>query len=344
MVAALGVACVPHDPPKETARVDVPSAGMPGPAAMRGAAAARENAACERCHEDVARSWRGSLHQRATIEPAYQRALAIEPLPFCRGCHSPEGTPDRDPDPEIAHLGVGCVTCHVVEGAILAGPARATRGPTAPHPTVRDPRFATAAACSSCHEFAFPGAPGLHADELMQSTVREHARSSASDASCASCHMPLDEAGRRSHAFRASRAPEILRAALRADAVRTSATSVSVTLRAVGVGHAYPTGDLFRRLEVRAEAYGPDNMVLASARRYLTRHFELRPGALAKRLVRDDRLRDAPVVIDLDLGADAADKPVAWRVGYQRVAHPDGISQDGALLEDDVELARGDLP
>jgi hypothetical protein len=77
------------------------------------------------------------------------------------------------------------------------------------------------------------------------------------------------------------------------------------------------------------------------ARRYLTRHFEIRKGGHGKQLVKDDRLRDGTTTVDIDLGQAAVGFPVAWRVGYQRVAHPEGVSQEGAVLEADIELARG---
>jgi len=51
---------------------------------------------------------------------------------------------------------------------------------------------------------------------------------------------------------------------------RTRSTRVEISLVPTGVGHAFPTGDLFRRLEVAVEAVGPDNMVFGKAERFLT--------------------------------------------------------------------------
>lgn len=317
-----------------------PLVSMPLPGRARGEAAVQLNRTCERCHEAEAAEWRGSLHQRAHVEPAYQRSFAIEPLPFCRGCHAPEGPEAEEPTQAVGELGVGCVTCHVVEGGILAVP-RETPHPAVPqaHEVVRDARFGTSDACASCHEFAFPGSSGARRDELMQSTVTEHRESAARDVSCASCHMPL-AAGRRSHGFAASRDVAILRAAIRADVERVSASVVRVTIAPVGVGHALPTGDLFRRLEISVEAFGDDNIVIDSARRYLTRHFEHKKGGAGKRLVLDDRLASERT-FEIELGPEAAGYPIAWRVGYQRVAHPQGAAHEDAVLEDDIELVSG---
>ncbi|HLM73863.1 MAG TPA: multiheme c-type cytochrome [Polyangiaceae bacterium] len=335
-----------------------PLGPMPGPRRRRGEAAVAQNAACEGCHEDVAREWRGSLHQRSNIEPAYQRAFAIEPMRFCQGCHAPESDVDSDPTPDVSALGVGCVTCHVTSEGILAAPRAAStetevapaRGST-PHAVVRDPRFSSGAACASCHEFPFPDAGVRGSIELMQSTHTEHARSPFAETSCAGCHMPAVSAGggraRRSHAFAASRDPAILRNSVRVEAQRTGPTTVRITLTPQGVGHALPTGDLFRRIEVLAEALGPDNLVKGRAARYLTRRFRVErrsPGVALRILERDERLGlngDASTVVDLDAGELAAGAPIAWSVTYQRVEHPRSVGEDDALIEGEIPLAHG---
>lgn len=332
---------------------------MPGPRRGRGQAAVAQNAACEGCHEDAAREWRGSLHQRSNIEPAYQRAFAIEPMRFCQGCHAPESDLDADPTPEVSALGVGCVTCHVTPEGILA----ATLAPEAdiadiapprappPHPVVREPRFSSGDACSSCHEFPFPDAGVRGSIELMQSTHAEHARSPFADTSCAACHMPAGRDGggraRRSHAFAASRDPAVLRGSVRVEAQRTGPTAVRITLTPQGVGHALPTGDLFRRIEVLAEAVGPDNLVKGRAARYLARRFRVEhrsPGVALRILERDDRvgLRGGePTIVDLNAGELAAGAPIAWSVTYQRVEHPRSVGEDDAVIEGEVLIAQG---
>lgn len=328
-------------PARPTARAE--GVEMPRPARARRAAAVEENAACEGCHREIAEEWRASLHHRADVEPAYRRAFAIEPMPFCRGCHAPEAEPSQPESEAEAALGVGCVTCHVTSAAqILAAPASGPARP-APHAVVRDARFASAAACAACHEFAFPTARGRAPAELMQSTVTEHRASPASARACASCHMPRGASGRKSHAFLASRDPETLRRALDVRAARTSATTVRLTLTPRDPGHALPTGDLFRRLEISAEAAGPDEMSLGAAVRYLARHWELRPRKAGRALVRDDRVGERAVEIDLDVGPPAVGREIVWRVAYQRVAHPNGIDARDAEIDGEVTLAGGRL-
>ncbi len=323
---------------------------MPTPARARGAQAVAANAACEGCHPDVAREWRGSLHQRAQVEATYQRAFAIEPLPFCQSCHAPEADPEGAVSPAVADLGVGCVTCHDTGGGVLS--ARVGGGPVAaPHPVARDARFAGGGACEGCHEFRFPGAapvPGGPAGDFMQTTMREHAGSARAGTRCAECHLPrVGAPGRehRSHAFGASRDAETVRRAVAVSVTRPAPRRLRIELRPAWLGHAFPTGDLFRRLEVSAEAVGPDAMVLDGQTRYLTRHFDVTghtPGR--RRLLADDWVGVAGAeasVVELTLGEAAEGRPIAWRVAYQRVAHPRSVDERDAEIDGEIEIARG---
>ncbi|MFO0757794.1 MAG: multiheme c-type cytochrome [Byssovorax sp.] len=330
-----------------------PHAAMPGPAPdpSRGGTArpradiAAQNDACERCHAAIAAEWRSSLHRGAHTDPIYQRALAIEPLAFCRGCHAPEADPSADPPEALGALGVGCVSCHLAGNNVLAASTSSPRGP-APHPVLRDPRFGGPEACAGCHEFAFPDAALRGRVELMQSTASEHRRSGFASTGCASCHMP-ETGGHRSHAFLGARDPAAMRAAAKVVAERSGPSTVRLTIASAGVGHALPTGDLFRRLEVSVEAEGPDHQVVSEARRYLTRHFQderLPRGGIVRSVKRDDRPLDGPIVVELALGPEAAPFPIGYRLAYQRVEHPRSDRAEDALVEGEIELASGVLP
>jgi hypothetical protein len=347
----IALACCTAPPaaaPSESAGADIaepgaPAIEMPGPARGRREQAAALNAECERCHAPEAREWRASLHREADLVPAYRRAFAIEPMPFCRSCHAPEANPEEPESDAVAAIGVGCVTCHVTGSAVLAAPLRNPASPAlSPHPIVRDARFAGDGACAGCHEFGFPSTPGRETRDKMQWTMTEHARSAAADVPCAGCHMPL-ERGRRSHTFAASRDPAMLARAAHITAERDGPSSVRITLAPAEAGHAFPTGDLFRRIEVLAQIDGPDHMVLGSDVQYLGRHFERRGAGSGRRLVRDDRLFGAPVTVTLSLGPDAAGRPIAYRVAYQRIEHPVGTGDEAAVLEGETVLAQGIL-
>lgn len=328
----------PADAPGETFPEPpvLPAGPRPGPARGRGAAAVRENEGCVGCHAAEARAWSASRHRTAHTNATYQRALALDGGPFCQGCHAPEAPGRAPPDRPTADLGVGCVTCHVVEpGTVLGGPARGASA--APHPVLRPATFAAAGgagACASCHEFRFPSGGGSDDGAFMQTTIREHARSSGAATPCVDCHMPRGADGRRDHGFSNVRDPAWLRAALDASAARLADGALRVTLAQRAPGHAFPTGDLFRRLEIGCgPATGP-----ASARVHLARHW--RPGARGRELARDDRLFDDPVDVDLDCRGASR-----WWVRLQRVLTPgpDDDPRDDRL-DGEVELHGGPLP
>jgi hypothetical protein len=221
----------------------------------------------------------------------------------------------------------------------------------APHAVSRAPAFATASACARCHEFSFPDPERRISPLLMQSTATEHRASPYAGSACADCHMPLVGEGRsrhKSHAFPASRAPALLRAALEISAARPDAGTIEVRLAPAAVGHAFPTGDLFRRVEVLAEAVGPEAQVVAEDARYLARRFgrgEGRDRRPIKVLLSDDRVTaSGTAVVRLALGPLAAGSPVRWRVAYQRVEHPIEGGTDRAVVEGEVVLAEGLLP
>ncbi|MEZ4232833.1 MAG: multiheme c-type cytochrome [Polyangiaceae bacterium] len=321
-----------------------PAVLTPGSNPARGSAAVAKNDTCESCHTEISREWRSSLHRQAFVEPAYQRALQREPLPFCRGCHAPEADAASPPSRELAELGVGCVTCHVVEGRILAG----GKGPAPDaHPVFRALSLTPAGACQSCHEFEFPDRALRERPLLMQSTVSEHAASSMAGTTCASCHMERAADGHLRHDFQSSRDVERLRRAVHVEVARRDGGRVVLTLEARGVGHALPTGDLFRRLEIGAELIGDDYRVLKRDHRYLTRHFRIANlGSFAQRqLVRDDRLLEGqPRRVELELvHPESSSRPIAWWVAYHRVAFPRANKED-AEIEQELLLASGTLP
>ncbi len=325
---------------------------MPHPAPnVRKRDASTLNASCEACHREISDEWRESLHRKAYTEPAFQRALAIEPTPFCRGCHAPEADPRKEPSPEQAALGVGCVTCHVTgrdTDAVLAATHGDTPSASTPHPVVRSTAFASPAACATCHEFSFPRRSSSRLPtELMQSTVTEHARSPFSSSSCASCHMPKIETSsgvHTDHTFYVSRNDALLKASVQAVMSRT-ATGVSMRLRSKGVGHAFPTGDLFRRLTISLEVHGADGQVLWSRELYLAREFESVQdvhGNVYRATRRDDRLSNEQE-IRIPVDEHFRSEPLWWRLTYDRVDHPNTPSGKGAAVSASVILTEGTL-
>lgn len=154
-----------------------------------------------------------------------------------------------------------------------------------------------------------------------------------------------ESAPHRSHVFNASHDVALVRRAVTIEASRTNSTTVRLTLKPAWVGHAFPTGDLFRRIEVHADALGGDYQAVTSATKYLMRHFaQKKHGSGVVRFVeRDDRPLGTPVVVDLDLGAKAANLPIAYRIAYQRVEHPRSERPEDSTVEGEIILAQGTL-
>jgi len=327
---------------------------LPGPSPRGHADAATENARCVTCHSEIGREWKGSLHRVAYEDGSFTRALAHEDTAFCRKCHAPEADASKAAPPDLAAVGVGCITCHVPQGSsakreVLASTAKETSSAKPAHPVTRSTAFTTSAACASCHDFDFPDGNARVRPEPMQLTVKEHEKLGPKNggATCSSCHMPLVTEGsrsHRSHAFVASRSPEMLKRAARISVRRTD-EAIEVVFGRGDIGHAFPTGDLFRRLVVHARIEGDPEK--AQQVRYLTRHFAQRqqlPGVFVRVVARDDRPfadGENEHVAKLVLGERAKGRRIVWRVVYQRVQEVAPMNEDRAILDGEIEIASG---
>jgi hypothetical protein len=330
-----GAACAARHDAKDASHATTDSVTMPGPGPHPRTDAALANAACEGCHAGAAMTWRASLHAQSWSDPVFQRSFELEPSTFCRDCHAPESATPA--------LGVACVTCHDPggTGVVLAARAAGARA-QAPHPVLRDPRFAGAGACAGCHEFAFPDvAQRGDSGARMQRTMSEHRASRFPDRTCASCHMPKLAAGGRGHGFAVAADPEMLQRALVAHVTRTD-EAVIFDLTPGEVGHAFPTGDLFRRLVMVAEVVGDDSQLVVHAEHALARRFRFEPGAHGGKIQReisDDRIQ-GPKRVDLRIGPLAREREITWRIEWQRVQSMRG---DEPVIADTVVVAQGRL-
>jgi formate-dependent nitrite reductase cytochrome c552 subunit len=306
------------------------------------------NRSCESCHVEIAREWRGSQHRAAASNPAFLAAFKAEPDPFCWDCHAAEARGASGVASAASALGVACVTCHLdAHGDVLA--AKVGRATRASHPVLESEKLSGSQACAGCHEFAFPSA-ARERPELMQSTLSEHARSAFALQGCGDCHMPRVGADQhRSHALASTRDPTALERAVRVSAER-SGGQLRVRIVPQGVGHAFPTGDLFRRLRVTVEVLDGARVVRRE-QRFLARHFVHRiqaDGVSRREEIDDDRpggsaADSAAASVDVDFRAAGEGKPLRWQVAYERVDHLEGDSEDGAAVREAVILAAGEL-
>ncbi len=300
---------------------------------------------CRACHPSASESWSQSRHHRSFSNPDFQRSYTREPKAFCRNCHAPALTRSVAlPGSEAEALGVGCLDCHGGPDGVRTGPGQLR---DAPHAIVVEPDFGTRS-CEGCHEFEFPSDSRRPPGTMMQTTVREHAASGFADVACATCHLPRDpdQPARVDHSLASTRNDDAIRNALEVRAERDG-NALHLELRPRGVGHAFPTGDLFRRLEIHADLR-VDDRVVAEATRWLGRHFapfRRRDGTRNPAYdwpVPDDRVvGPTEVVVPLDAGVAGAQ--LHWRLDYQRVDARDDLDPGASEIADEVRLAAGVL-
>lgn len=176
--------------------------------------------------------------------------------------------------------------------------------------------------CASCHDADYPDAPGA----AMQATVREWADWGGPEG-CVDCHMPQG-----SHAMVASHDHEKLAGAVQVE-VRRGPGSTVFTLTKVGVGHALPTGDQFRHLDLMLERPGRTALLAARIGRTLEPTLVPGSGRVIRRQVLDTRLWPGlPLVVTVP-----DDGYVRWWLTYAHVA-PYGVGPPPLVL------ARGELP
>lgn len=257
---------------------------------------------CAGCHEAETRDWRTSRHAAAHTNPLYRQGLRDEPSKFCVNCHSPLQAQvdevvltDLDRDTPRADEGVGCAACHVRRGEVISPAGGGFPGHADRAEPIDRPDF-----CGGCHEFKIPHfeeGSWTSTEVFMQSTASEH-RAWGGEESCVDCHMP---GGR--HVFRGAYDPAFLRGALQVED-----RGGRLVLRSVGVGHAFPTGDLFRHLTVEAKNEDGWEVVEWIGRRF---GVDVDPATFATRkVVREDRSLQPGVPREVWVG----DRP--WRVVY----------------------------
>lgn len=251
---------------------------------------------CARCHQEIAAEQDASLHRHAFQNAYFERAYAAEPTPFCRKCHAPEADPFNEPPAPARKAGVGCVTCHVVLQGVVGVRALPTQKDG--HAVLGDPRLATAEACGECHQFDIPAPPRITTGP-MQDTLGEHRRSAFADKPCQTCHMPVvpSKGGgtHKSHSFRVQGDKAMLAKGVRVVSATIETDGIHIVIEPGEIGHAFPTGDLYRQVELRVtplDAAGePTGATSALA---LTRTFKMerhQPGNITvNHQVNDTRL------------------------------------------------------
>jgi len=228
--------------------------------------------ACKACHAREHATWSTSRHAAAWTNGLFQREYRDTPRDWCIHCHAPlepQTLQAKQGGGALADEGVGCAACHVRGGRIVAR----ERKPGSPHDAVVSPGFGGADFCGACHEFGFPvidrsGVVVALTEHPMQATLSQFKRGpyAGSEDGCHTCHLV--------HAHPGAHDPGMLRGALKLTACRDEDAAV-IALANVGAGHAVPTGDVHRHINVRAwRSSAPERLFEA----YVGRRFALAEG------------------------------------------------------------------
>lgn len=268
--------------------------------------------ACGKCHAEVVEAWQHSMHAHAWDDPVFRLEYDARPLASCRDCHAPPtSAPGRA-------TGIDCATCHVRDGEILA--MRTSAAGMKAHPMRRAPELGTPEQCGECHQFAFLD-DGVHdPNEALQDTLVEFRESDAfaRGQTCQSCHMPGG-----SHALLGIHDPEMLARAVDVEVLARRSEGgidVAVTVRGADIGHAFPTGDVFRRAVLRVHTASGAEAEL-EMQRWLARTTDPDGEDLHVRTVDDTRV-PAPGrgVLEESLHLDDTDATtVAWDLVLHRL-------------------------
>lgn len=276
--------------------------------------------ACIACHAIAAGEWRGSAHAAAFVDPVFRAEFDPAPSAECVGCHAPIARLEGSLVPARPELGVGCTACHLDDsGAILGRTDRAT-----PHPVRASAALVSPSACAGCHEFEFPEPTSdvgltFAATTLQQQTVSEWRGASSwiGGADCLTCHMPRT-AGGRSHAFPGPEETRLANSLRPRVVLRGSRTElvIDVVVKVRNVGHAIPTGDVFRRLVFTVEQ-GGERRTTELRRFFAPRLVE---GRWVETEVDDTRPRPGrPASFRIRMPREASDSSVRWSLDYLRL-------------------------
>lgn len=222
---------------------------------------------CEGCHVSETNEWKQSGHGKSWTNPVFLSAFKREPAGWCVNCHAPldrqalnvdtfnstlpGGTVKISTSSPLTTEGINCAVCHVREGKIYASrePSPLARRLSI-HPIEVDEELRKPSFCASCHEFPFPE----HSVSLkftniqMQSTVKEFFNSEfhKKGESCQTCHF--QDKNKKSYHGTISLNSDKIPLHLH---TTKQGNNYFVALRIKKIGHALPTGDLYRQIRLR---------------------------------------------------------------------------------------------
>jgi hypothetical protein len=240
---------------------------------------------CGRCHQDIHRYWKSSMHAQSSDSPRFQQAYQKAKSdagkdPGCLICHAPAAVYMQDAkfEKKTSWEGVTCDFCHSVKsikpganmpfvveaGLVKTGPLKGAK-PTA-HDAAYSPVYTSSAICAPCHQFT----NDKKYDVLTTYAEWQASSYPAKDMQCQNCHMRaatghvVDPKVARAasstvnvHEMPGGHSVAELNRALQTQILaerRGENIEVTVNVTNRGAGHKVPTGSPLRAIVMVVEA------------------------------------------------------------------------------------------
>jgi hypothetical protein len=275
---------------------------------------------CSGCHKKDTHYWLESVHSRSATNEIFRLAFKEEPRQWCLGCHAPLYDPDLFIQEErdvmkllspLAKEGVNCAVCHVREGKIMG----LKNNENSYHEGLNFSNYKFQDFCVGCHEFNFPKNYTReieYSHEPMQSTYKEFQKTYWYDNkfSCNYCHGKgnahnLGGASDRKFLKRN------VKVSVKMEKVNGSNNYlVKFQIRIPKIGHAFPTGDLFR--SVSLEIYSKTKLIKEYTIHKYVRVLD-RKTVVDNRLFPNDKKRKG---IDSEIQFVTQEKPELCKIVY----------------------------
>ncbi|MDX1957995.1 MAG: ammonia-forming cytochrome c nitrite reductase subunit c552 [Leptospiraceae bacterium] len=233
---------------------------------------------CKSCHNETHYDWEHSRHKVSWTNPIFQDGFSVEKIITCIDCHSPlkeqvsSILKNENTTNPLVQEGVNCATCHLRENSILSNNPLLFSNPNhkIPHKLTYSRELGSSEFCAGCHEFQFHKVQNgklVLLEEKMQTTYsewKEFISKTESQETCQSCHMPD-----RKHSFQGAHDQNRVKQSVGLKLSRTK-DQVQFQIFSIGIGHNFPTGDLFRNitLEVKEEGSNHFNTIYVIGREF----------------------------------------------------------------------------
>lgn len=267
---------------------------------------------CKNCHKKEFEEWSLSIHKKSYSNFFFKEALKEEPRIWCVNCHAPfhelNEISNLKEDKNLSE-GIGCPVCHVKNGEIFGTKERLD---LKEHKVFEDKSFGNGNLCKNCHEFNFTDShePNIkYSNFPMQTTFSEFKefQSIHKKDSCNSCHLKNS-----SHSFSGPNDKEFLKknVLVKFNTIKQNQNYIlKLKITILKIGHAFPSGDLFRSV----------NVLIFNNEKKILEEYKIRKliRMIDKELILDTRLYpNKKAGIEKELSFNFKEKPFFCELSY----------------------------